>query len=63
MPVKFHGQKSLVGYRQRGYKESDMTEHMAHLYIYKQMRKEYCVGPTVSFARVFMKNKFVRIQR
>ena len=27
MPEKFHGQRSLAGYRPRGRKESDMTEH------------------------------------
>ena len=27
LPENFHGQRSLVGYRQRGCKESDTTEH------------------------------------
>ena len=26
LPGEFHGQRSLVGYSPRGYKESDMTE-------------------------------------
>ena len=27
LPVKSHGQRSLVGYSSKGSKESDMTEH------------------------------------
>ena len=27
LPEKFHGQRSLVGYRSWGHKESDMMEH------------------------------------
>ena len=33
LPGKFHGQRSLVGYSPWGCKESDMTEHTAHMYI------------------------------
>ena len=32
--VKFHGQRSLAGYSPWACKESDMTEHMYHIYIY-----------------------------
>ena len=30
LPGKFHGQRSLVGYRSWGHKESDTTEHSKH---------------------------------
>ena len=29
LPGKFHGERSLVGYRPWGYKESDTTEHLS----------------------------------
>ena len=29
LPRKFHGQRSLAGYSQWGYKESDMTEQLS----------------------------------
>ena len=32
VPGEFHGQKVLVGYSPWGYKESDMTEQLTHLY-------------------------------
>ena len=33
LPEKSHGQRSLVGYRPRGHKELDMTEHTCHFLI------------------------------
>ena len=32
--IKFHGQRSLAGYSPWACKESDMTEHTYHIYIY-----------------------------
>ena len=37
LPGKFHGERSLVGYSTRGYKESDMTEH-AHALTLARMK-------------------------
>ena len=30
LPAEFHGQRSLVGYSQWGYKKSDRTEQVTH---------------------------------
>ena len=32
---RFHEQRSIVGYRPQGHKESDMTEQLTQTYIYK----------------------------
>ena len=31
LPGESHGQRSLAGYSPRGRRESDMTEHIAHM--------------------------------
>ena len=41
LPAESHGQRSLVGYRPWGCKESDMTEWLA-LYFYFKHYKEAC---------------------
>ena len=40
LPGKFHGQRSLVGYSPWGRKESDMTEHTAHIYRMEEGRQD-----------------------
>ena len=54
LPGTFHGLRSLVGYSPWGHKESDMTEQLASLRVYKVFTKNWsgtlakrrlCLGP------------------
>ena len=49
LPGKFHGQKSLAGYRPWGLKESDMTEHthIHSLYKISYFRSSFSVSMTI----------------
>ena len=52
-PLQYHASWKIPwteepgGLQAKWLQKSEMTEHMAHLYIYKQIRKEYCMNSII----------------
>ena len=53
LPGKFHRQRSLVGYRPWGYKESDMTEWLSTIFFRKHQSPTFLAQGPVSWKTVF----------